>query len=1069
MPLPTPFDAADWYRGLDVAERAALLAEASAATAGAAPGRRFERWRTQKPFTDADVFAARLAGDGLDADRFSAVLATSPEDLAAVAPPPVWLRDLAAAFAVAADPQPPLPPGEDEATNWGFHGLFAPLVSRAAAAVRRGAEELAQADAGVPIAAERVVPLLARSLAFRLYEMMEKTLVLELNVARMGGDLDGETPEARYACFVRRLVQPRHALPILAEYPVLARQGVETVERWRRFSLELLGHLAADRHDLERNFGELGELEEVQGGAGDSHRGGRTVHVLTFSSGLRLVYKPRPLSVERHFQHLLAWLNERGEHPPFRVLRVLDRGSHGWSEHVAAGPCRSRDEVERFYLRQGGYLALLYALEANDFHFQNVLAAGEHPVLVDLESLFQQRVMTFDPETASGQAAALIAYSVIRTGLLPQFAWRDDSARPLELSGLGGAQGQVDAGARTMADRHGTDEMRMVHREVAFGGGQNRPSLDGVAVNALAWAGAIEAGFESVYRTILAHRDELLAAGGPLDAFADDPVRVILRHTQFYRLFLLDCFHPDLQRDALDRDRHLDRLWIGAETRPEIGRIAPLEAAELRALDVPLFSTRPASRDLVSGEGRRLVDFFDDCGLDLVRARLGTLGERDLDRQRWMIGASLRALDTSWSDRGGRQTAREASEPASRRRLLAAAERVGDRLAELALVGSAGEASWVGIAATDEQHFMPAPLGPDLYGGAPGIALFLAYLGALSGEPRHTELAEAAWRTVIEQLDDVTVEGAEMGAFLGSAGLVYTALHLDRLCRRPDVLAPLGRLLGHLEGAIETDAVYDLLGGSAGCIPVLLAAHQTTGDDAALVLAVRCGERLLSAAREVGPGLAWVSARTGERPLAGLSHGAAGISWALFALAAACGDERFGDAARRALDYERTLFDREQRNWRDLRTFLGPEGGFSVAWCNGAAGIGLARLASLELVDGDPCRHAIAGDLEHALATTLANGFAFNHSLCHGALGNLELVAEVGRRRGDHEQLRRVGLTAAAVCDEVEQGRYHCGVPGGFETPGLLDGLAGIGYGLLRLAEPERVPSVLLLAGPPAQ
>jgi lantibiotic modifying enzyme len=35
-------------------------------------------------------------------------------------------------------------------------------------------------------------------------------------------------------------------------------------------------------------------------------------------------------------------------------------------------------------------------------------------------------------------------------------------------------------------------------------------------------------------------------------------------------------------------------------------------------------------------------------------------------------------------------------------------------------------------------------------------------------------------------------------------------------------------------------------------------------------------------------------------------------------------------------------------------------------------------------------------------------------------------------------------------------------------SPGLMTGLAGIGYGLLRLARPERVPSVLVLA-PPAQ
>jgi hypothetical protein len=34
------------------------------------------------------------------------------------------------------------------------------------------------------------------------------------------------------------------------------------------------------------------------------------------------------------------------------------------------------------------------------------------------------------------------------------------------------------------------------------------------------------------------------------------------------------------------------------------------------------------------------------------------------------------------------------------------------------------------------------------------------------------------------------------------------------------------------------------------------------------------------------------------------------------------------------------------------------------------------------------------------------------------------------------------------------------------ETPGLMIGLAGIGYGLLRLARPNDVPSVLQLAAP---
>ena len=47
----------------------------------------------------------------------------------------------------------------------------------------------------------------------------------------------------------------------------------------------------------------------------------------------------------------------------------------------AAQACTAPEEIQRFYERQGGYLALLYVLQATDFHFENLIAAGEHPVL----------------------------------------------------------------------------------------------------------------------------------------------------------------------------------------------------------------------------------------------------------------------------------------------------------------------------------------------------------------------------------------------------------------------------------------------------------------------------------------------------------------------------------------------------------------------------------------------------------------------------------------------------------------------------------------------------------------
>jgi lantibiotic modifying enzyme len=135
-----------------------------------------------------------------------------------------------------------------------------------------------------------------------------------------------------------------------------------------------------------------------------------------------------------------------------------------------------------------------------------------------------------------------------------------------------------------------------------------------------------------------------------------------------------------------------------------------------------------------------------------------------------------------------------------------------------------------------------------------------------------------------------------------------------------------------------------------------------------------------------------------------------------------------------------------------------------VAWCHGAPGIGLARLAALDQL-GDTARD----EIDIALSATTQFGFAMNHSLCHGALGNLELLltaAQLLGRPGDHDALERA---TALVVASIEANGPVTGVPLGVETPGFMTGLAGMGYELLRLAEPDNVPSALLLAPPQRQ
>ena len=135
---------------------------------------------------------------------------------------------------------------------------------------------------------------------------------------------------------------------------------------------------------------------------------------------------------------------------------------------------------------------------------------------------------------------------------------------------------------------------------------------------------------------------------------------------------------------------------------------------------------------------------------------------------------------------------------------------------------------------------------------------------------------------------------------------------------------------------------------------------------------------------------------------------------------------------------------------------------FLTAWCHGAAGIALARLDLLGVLDEAETR----AEIEAAIATTIAEGFGDNHSLCHGDLGNLDVLAQAETRWPEPWLVAARRRATTLVLESIRRDGWLCGIPLAVESPGLMTGLAGIGYGLLRLAAPDRVPSVLALARP---
>lgn len=1072
-----------WGEAMTLAERAQLLRAPGADRSERAPGsaraeRRLAKWKAQPPFESGALFAQRLQQAGLTEADLLRWLSERRVPEGAGWELSSWAIELSEALDNGATPAglaAAVLKGDTPAAQLHFLELVRPLIERSIERLHGGIKTLATANPAAPFEPNTIGALLSEALPDRLLPLCLRTMALEVNVARLQGLLTGDTGEQRLESFIARLRQPEVRRELFREYPVLGRLAVTALQQWVDCSLEFLERLCADWPAVCRTLSptaDPGPVVKLEGNAGDCHRGGRSVWIVEFRSGLKVVYKPRSLAVDRHFQELLGWLNDRGFCAPFRQLKIQDRGEYGWEEFVLAEGCSSREEVVRFYERAGGYLPLLRGLAATDFHLENLIAAGEQPTLIDLEALFHGSGLEPEAREAGDLAGKSFADSVLGSGLLPTPLWSARNGDVIDASGLGADLGKKLPIRRPAWKDAGTDQMQFGREDAVIDSAEHQPRLNGVPAKPLEYRDALERGFTQVYRLLEEHRDEWLAPGGWLERFAGDEVRVVLRNTSRYAELLQEGSHPDVLRDALDRDRLFDRLWEEVRDRPRLAELLPAELEDLWRGDVPLFTTQPGSRDLWAGPDRRFKDIQNQSGLDRARERFRGFGSNDLKRQLWFLRSSLSTLAAGTRPAlRSRQTQQKTPVAAvTREQLLGVCCGIGDRLAETAQHGE-GDVAWVGLSALPGEKWVLVPLGLDLYDGVPGIALFLAYLGAVTGQEHYTTLARATLETMRRWLQpDRWKKGfEEIGGFVGWGGVLYSLAHLGVLWRSPDLLAEAHELLAALPERIGKDTRLDLLSGAAGCIAGLLCLYSCSPSPRLLELAVRCGERLLSQAHDMPQGLAWDSPFPARGPLTGFSHGAAGIAWALLELAAATGENRFRTAGLGGIAYERSLFSAEAGNWPDLRLLDrgrkaegdGPAP-FHVAWCHGAPGIGLGRLL---------CRRHVAEplldeEIKAAVRTTLAAGFGMNHSLCHGELGNLELLFEAARVFPDSSWEADARRLLDQIVASIKRDGWLCGNPLAVESPGLMTGIAGIGYGLLRCAEPARVPSVLSLAPP---
>ena len=564
-------------------------------------------------------------------------------------------------------------------------------------------------------------------------------------------DVDQGSCRRTLYCRVIEALRADGLQELSTEYPVLRRHLSATVASWLASSRELLLRVHRDHEMLTEKFDlPLGaRLIGVKTGISDPHRGGRSVAILTFGTDsanqVSIVYKPRDLRIDAAYHGLISEVSATtSDAPPLHSLTVLPLDGYGYVEYIAHEICSSDEELADFYHNAGRLTAILYVLGCNDCHNENVIAHRNQLILVDAETLLQGVRHHAIPHAGSPTARDIlegrVGNSVVRIGLLPHWFFIAGERIPRDVSALGIEPTAAEHEACTGWSALNTDgmvtgpAMRRARLPMSLPVGIGSPNrLNDFTTDYCA-------GFRCQLEVIAADRGSWLGDDGHLERFRDLRTRFIRRPTWIYLWMRGKLLESAALRDEAAQREALTRL--GKPRRADIDihddAILAAERAQLSQLDVPFFEHAIAGRDLVLDNSDVALDFFAHSGLEAARRRIESLGADDIQLQLALIEDLLAAkVRRAHQQKRDPSLSHFAVDAPSAQVRLDAATAVGNLLVNTSLTDERGNVEWVGInSATDLERSCYGTLGPTLYGGRMGIAIFLATLAGAGSDQR---------------------------------------------------------------------------------------------------------------------------------------------------------------------------------------------------------------------------------------------------------------------------------------------------------------------------------------------
>ncbi len=500
----------------------------------------------------------------------------------------------------------------------------------------------------------------------------------------------------------------------------------------------------------------------------DPHNGGQCA-ALFESGGRKYIYKPRSARVDFAWADFLDEMASVLKTPLPRAVRPVSERNAEYTivPFLDGAQAKSEVEVRAFYERWGSLFALCVLLGATDMHSENVIADGDSPVLVDVETLLAG--VTPDKAGRTNLLYDTLAFS----HFLPNWM-------------LTGGE-NVDVGALT-------------------GEGKNLLRMNGSVCPVHEHVDEILKGFRATYSAILSNKEKVLHA---LDRFSDAPFRKLLRPTDLYGRLIQQIERLDSEEEKRASAMRLKRAYArgGAIWEKKMERVLESEIESVLIGDIPYFFSYGNECCLRDAGGVVCEDYFSISPVEAAKQRLSAMSQSDLRDQENVISLSLGCV-----------------RPQICNQVYACGSDVFDALWKNAVSGS--PTLWMGLmtGARGEAYFQS--IGFDLYDGLTGVMVFLgAAYEATKDEKIRRMLYECLFRYRKHHLNRISMifaEGHNVSLTTGLGGHILALFYLARVLKDEEILSDAARLFEKFDfDGFDTANMADVYGGAAGLLMAL--------------------------------------------------------------------------------------------------------------------------------------------------------------------------------------------------------------------------------------------------------